>query len=156
MHEKKVNTQPQKCFLSLSFFFFFFFFFLSFFFFFPHCGNKVLESIRIAPFPSLEQKTLMDQMIMPVPFYETFDMRKILQTHLLILQTFQDMELESRSFNTFVDFEEIEEDQINTQGPSPSKRRQDHKDCSSHPSQVDMHGPTSQNDVKPCRHSCTS
>ena len=32
----------------------------------------------------------------------------------------------------FIDFEEIEEDQ-NTQSPTPSNRRQDHEDHSSHP-----------------------
>ena len=54
------------------------------------------------------------------------------------LQTLQDLELESSSFNTFIDFE-ITEDQ-NTQGPTPSSRRQDHKDHSSCPFQADTHG----------------
>ena len=51
------------------------------------------------------------------------------------LQTLQDLELESKGFNVFIDFE-ITEDQ-NTQGPTPSSRRQDHKDHSSCPFQAD-------------------
>ena len=54
------------------------------------------------------------------------------------LQTLQDLELESRGFNTFIDFK-ITEDQ-NTPGPTPSSRRQDHKDHSSCPFQADTHG----------------
>ena len=48
------------------------------------------------------------------------------------LHTLQDLDLGSRGFNMFIDFEEIEEDQ-NTQGPTPSNRRRDHEDQSSHP-----------------------
>ena len=40
------------------------------------------------------------------------------------LQTLQDLELESRGFNMFIDFEEIEDQ--DTQSPTPSNRRQDH------------------------------
>ena len=54
------------------------------------------------------------------------------------LQTLQDLELESRGFNMFIDFE-ITEDQ-NTPGPTPSSQRQDHKDHSSCPFQADTHG----------------
>ena len=54
------------------------------------------------------------------------------------LQTLQDLELESRGFNMFIDFE-ITEDQ-NTPSPTPSSRRQDHKDHSSCPFQADTHG----------------
>ena len=54
------------------------------------------------------------------------------------LQTLQDLELESRGFNMFIDFE-ITEDQI-TSGPTPSSRRQDHKDYSSCHFQADTHG----------------
>ena len=53
------------------------------------------------------------------------------------LQTLQDLELESRGFNMFIDFE-ITEDQ-NTLGPTPSSQRQDHKDHSSCPFQADTH-----------------
>ena len=38
------------------------------------------------------------------------------------LQTLQDLELESRGFNTFIDFEEIDDNQ-NKQSPTPSNRR---------------------------------
>ena len=41
------------------------------------------------------------------------------------LHTLQDLDLESRGFNMFIDFVEIEESQ-NTQGPTPSNRRQGH------------------------------
>ena len=54
------------------------------------------------------------------------------------LQTLQDLELESRGFNMFIDFE-ITEDQ-NTSGPTPSSRRQDYKDYSSCHFQADTHG----------------
>ena len=54
------------------------------------------------------------------------------------LQTLQDLELESKGFNMFIDFE-ITEDK-NTSGPTPSSRRQDHKDHSSCPFQADTHG----------------
>ena len=54
------------------------------------------------------------------------------------LQTLQDLELESRGFNMFIDFK-ITEDH-NTSGPTPSSRRQDHKDHSSCPFQADTHG----------------
>ena len=53
------------------------------------------------------------------------------------LQTLQDLEIESRGFNMFIDFE-ITEHQ-NTPGPTPSSRRQDHKDHSSCPFQADTH-----------------
>ena len=46
------------------------------------------------------------------------------------LQTLQNLELESGGFNMFLGFKEIE-DQINTQGLSPSSRRQDYKNHSS-------------------------
>ena len=59
------------------------------------------------------------------------------------LQTLQDLELESRGFNMFIDFEEIEEDQ-DTQSPTPSNRRQDHEDHSSHPIRAHTHGKTYQ------------
>ena len=39
----------------------------------------------------------------------------------------------------FIDFEEKAEDQ-NTQGPTPSNRRQDHEDHSSYPFRAFMHG----------------
>ena len=42
-----------------------------------------------------------------------------------------------------IDFVEIEEDQ-NTQGPTPSSRRQDHEDHSSHPIRAHTHGKTYQ------------
>ena len=48
------------------------------------------------------------------------------------LHTLQDLDLGSRGFNMFKDFVEIEEDQ-NTEGPTPSNRRQDHDEHSSHP-----------------------
>ena len=59
------------------------------------------------------------------------------------LQTLQDLELESRGFNMFIDFEETEEDQ-DTQSPTPSNRRQDHEDHSSHPIRAHTHGKTYQ------------
>ena len=43
----------------------------------------------------------------------------------------------------FIDFEEIEEDQ-DTQSPTPSNRRQDHEDHSSHPIRAHTHGKTYQ------------
>ena len=54
------------------------------------------------------------------------------------LRILQDLELESRGFNMFRDFEEIEEDQ-NTQSPTPSNRRQDHEDHSSRPIRAHTH-----------------
>ena len=57
------------------------------------------------------------------------------------LQALRELELESRGFNMFIDFEEIEEDQ-KTQGPTPSNRRQDQEDHSSYPLRADTHGET--------------
>ena len=57
------------------------------------------------------------------------------------LHTLQDLDLGTRGFNMFIDFEEIEEGQ-NTQGPTPSNRRQDHEDHSSHPFRAHTHGKT--------------
>ena len=62
------------------------------------------------------------------------------------LQTVKDLELESRGFNIFIDFEEIEEDQ-DTQSPTPSNRRQDHEDHSSHPIRTHTHGKTYQTGI---------
>ena len=59
------------------------------------------------------------------------------------LHTLQDLDLGSTGFNMFIDFVEIEEGQ-NTQGPTPSNRRQGH---SSHPFRVHTHGKTYQTNM---------
>ena len=59
------------------------------------------------------------------------------------------MALESRGSNTFLDFEEIiGRAKLAMSLASPSNRRQDHEDYSSHLSQGDMHKQTSQKKKK--------
>ena len=65
------------------------------------------------------------------------------------LHTLQDLDLGIRGFDMIIDFEEIVEDQ-NTQGPTPSNRRQDHGDHSSHPFRAHTYGKTYQTNGNLC------
>ena len=58
----------------------------------------------------------------------------------------QDLDLGSRGFNMFIDFDEIEEEE-NTQGPTPSNRRQDHEYHSPRPFRAHTHGKTYQTNM---------
>ena len=68
-------------------------------------------------------------------------MRKIHHPHQL-----QDLDPGIRGFNMFIDFDEIEEEQ-NTQGPTPSNRRQDYEDHSSHQFRARTHRKTYQTNM---------